>query len=145
MVLQSLQLLGAEVEGPTTAEFNGIRGLEMWPRVAWSPLWALTLDDLETKLGVVHIGRCGRGGRGRRGLERSPSLAQRQQPSSSCIPTAHTHPEPVPPPPCPPRSDAALVVRAPDARLSSLDLQRGALVVEGPPGAVIDISGLVVE
>lgn len=45
-----LQALGARVEGPMPASFAGIRGLQLWPRVAWSPLWALGWDELEEKV-----------------------------------------------------------------------------------------------
>lgn len=46
---QMLEALGARVDGPRPAEFNGIAGLELWPRVTWSPLWAACWDDLAAK------------------------------------------------------------------------------------------------
>ena len=53
-----LQAQGARVDGPQTVEFNGIKGLHLWPRVAWSPLFATSWDDLEQKVACskVHIG-----------------------------------------------------------------------------------------
>lgn len=42
-------------------------------------------------------------------------------------------------------SDSALVITAPDANIRSLDLKKGALVIDGVPGAEIVIDGLVVE
>ena len=57
---QMLQALGARVEGPQDAAFNGIAGLHLWPRVTWTPLFAASWDDLEARLGPhperVHIG-----------------------------------------------------------------------------------------
>ena len=43
---RSLQMLGATVEGPEPREFNGL-AVELWPRVSWSPLFALTFADLQ--------------------------------------------------------------------------------------------------
>ncbi len=40
---------------------------------------------------------------------------------------------------------SALVLRAPDVEIKSLDLQRGALVVDGVAGAAITVDGLNVE
>lgn len=46
-----LQTLGAQIEEPTEElEFNGIKGLKLWPRITWSPLFALTFDDLASKV-----------------------------------------------------------------------------------------------
>ena len=42
---RSLQLVGADVEGPVDATFNGL-DVELYPRVSWTPLFALTFDDL---------------------------------------------------------------------------------------------------
>ena len=46
------------MDGPQAVEFNGIPGLHLWPRVAWSPLFATSWDDLEQKVACsqVHIG-----------------------------------------------------------------------------------------
>ena len=41
-------MLGASVEGPEQREFNGL-SVELWPRVSWSPLFALTFADLEAR------------------------------------------------------------------------------------------------
>ncbi|PSC70970.1 UDP-sugar pyrophosphorylase 1 [Micractinium conductrix] len=82
-----LQALGARVDGPAPApEFNGLKGLELWPRVTWSPLWATCWDDVEAHVTAagLHVG-----------------------------------------------ADATLVINAPDATIRSLDLQRGALVIDG--------------
>lgn len=56
--LQMLRMLGAAVADPTPVEFNGIAGLELWPRVSLSPLFAATFDELEAKVSCseVHIG-----------------------------------------------------------------------------------------
>ena len=43
---RALQMLGASVEGPEQRELNGLP-VELWPRVSWSPLFALTFADLE--------------------------------------------------------------------------------------------------
>ncbi|PRW45148.1 UDP-sugar pyrophosphorylase 1 [Chlorella sorokiniana] len=53
-----LQALGARIDGPQPAEFNGIKDLELWPCVAWSPLWACSWDDVEAKVTAskLHIG-----------------------------------------------------------------------------------------
>jgi UDP-sugar pyrophosphorylase len=46
-----LKTIGVEVASPSPApEFNGLKGLEMWPRVCWSPLWAVTFQDLKDKI-----------------------------------------------------------------------------------------------
>lgn len=41
-----LQMLGAHIEGPEQREFNGLR-VDLWPRVSWSPSFAMTFADLE--------------------------------------------------------------------------------------------------
>lgn len=41
-----LQMLGAQIGGPEQREFNSLQ-VEMWPRVSWSPSFALTFADLE--------------------------------------------------------------------------------------------------
>ena len=41
-----LQMLGAQIGGPEQREFNGLQ-VELWPRVSWSPSFALTFADLE--------------------------------------------------------------------------------------------------
>lgn len=53
-----LQALGATVDGPLPATFNGIHNLELWPRVTWSPMFAVSWDELESKVAAaeVHIG-----------------------------------------------------------------------------------------
>jgi hypothetical protein len=45
---RTLQQLGANVAGPTPREFNGLQ-IDLWPRVSWSPLFALTWDDVEAR------------------------------------------------------------------------------------------------
>ena len=48
---RSMRILGAHVADPTgPLEFNGLKNLELWPRIAWTPLWALTFDDLRKKI-----------------------------------------------------------------------------------------------
>ncbi len=52
------QALGAKIDGPETVSFNGLEGLELWPRITWTPLFALTWDDLEVEspaLFGIHI------------------------------------------------------------------------------------------
>lgn len=95
-----LEIVGARVGAPRPAEFNGIRGLQLWPRVAWSPLWAACFDDLEAKVAGAGV-----------------SIG----------------------------SDAALVIAAPGARLQSLELARGALVLEGAAGAEVVVDSLRVD
>ena len=45
---RTLQQLGADVAGPTQREFNGLT-VDLWPRVSWSPLFALTFDEVEAR------------------------------------------------------------------------------------------------
>jgi UDP-sugar pyrophosphorylase len=40
---------GAEIEGPKLQTFNG-QEVEVWPRVVWSPKWALTFSDVKKKI-----------------------------------------------------------------------------------------------
>eukprot|EP00891_Asterochloris_glomerata_P001430 jgi/Astpho2/1430/e_gw1.00025.17.1_t len=52
-------LVGADVDGPVDATFNGL-DVELYPRVSWTPLFALTFDDLRHRLPEpqdVHISR----------------------------------------------------------------------------------------
>lgn len=42
----ALRMAGATVEGPEPREFNGLT-LDLWPRVSWSPFFALTFSDLQ--------------------------------------------------------------------------------------------------
>ena len=39
-------MLGAHVGGPQQATFNGLQ-LDFYPRVTWSPFFALTVDDVK--------------------------------------------------------------------------------------------------
>lgn len=39
-------MLGAQVDGPQQATFNGLH-LDFYPRVVWSPFFAITTDDLQ--------------------------------------------------------------------------------------------------
>lgn len=43
---RTLQMLGATIEGPESRSFNGL-DVQLWPRVSWSPLFALTIADLQ--------------------------------------------------------------------------------------------------
>jgi len=47
------------VAGPTPREFNGLQ-IDLWPRVSWSPLFALTWDDVEARpsWNVSHAKAC---------------------------------------------------------------------------------------
>ena len=45
---RTLQQLGASIGAPTPRDFNGLH-LDLWPRVSWSPLFALTFDDVEVQ------------------------------------------------------------------------------------------------
>ncbi len=45
---RTLQQLGADVAGPTQREFNGLT-VDLWPRVSWSPLFALTFEEVEAR------------------------------------------------------------------------------------------------
>lgn len=42
----TLKMVGATIEGPEPREFNGL-SIDLWPRVSWSPFFALTFADLE--------------------------------------------------------------------------------------------------
>lgn len=93
--------LGAHIDEPqTTVEFNEIKGLRLWPRVTWSPLFAVTFDDIERKINCpeVHIGR-----------------------------------------------DTAMVIRAPDLHIMSLELRSGALMIDSPPGSDVVVQNMIVE
>jgi len=47
---EMLKILGAAVDPAQQGlEFNGMKGLPLWPRVVWSPLFASTFDDLEVR------------------------------------------------------------------------------------------------
>ena len=55
-----LQTLGVSVGPPSEAAFNGIQGLEFWPRVVWRPSWAVGFSALKQRLArpeAVTIGR----------------------------------------------------------------------------------------
>ena len=39
-------MLGAQIDGPQQATFNGLH-LDFYPRVTWSPFFAMTIDDLK--------------------------------------------------------------------------------------------------
>ena len=39
-------MLGAQVDGPQPATFNDL-DLDFFPRVVWSPFFAITTDDLQ--------------------------------------------------------------------------------------------------
>lgn len=39
-------MLGAQVDGPQQATFNGLH-LDFYPRVTWSSFFAMTTDDLK--------------------------------------------------------------------------------------------------
>lgn len=43
-----LQMLGVHIEGPEQREFNGLK-VDLWPRVSWSPSFAITFADLEVQ------------------------------------------------------------------------------------------------
>lgn len=43
---RALQMLGVHVGGPRQATFNGLH-LDLYPRVTWSPLFAMTIDDIK--------------------------------------------------------------------------------------------------
>ncbi|KAL3138028.1 hypothetical protein ABBQ38_005262 [Trebouxia sp. C0009 RCD-2024] len=45
---RALQMLGAQVDGPQQATFNDLH-LDFYPRVVWSPFFAITTDDLKAK------------------------------------------------------------------------------------------------
>ena len=85
---EMMRMIGVSVDSPKRpVTYNGISDLYLWPRVVWSPLFALTFDDLEEKLPgrkQIHIGE-----------------------------------------------DSSMVILAPNTRISSLNLQKGAIVVKG--------------
>lgn len=55
---RALQILGAEVDGPSSRDFNGLT-VDLWPRVSWSPHFAVTFADLKSKIHSesVHISK----------------------------------------------------------------------------------------
>ena len=53
-------MIGCTVDTPdSTVSFNNIDNLTLWPRVSWSPLFALTIQDLKERIHgqAVHIGK----------------------------------------------------------------------------------------
>ncbi|KAG0485292.1 hypothetical protein HPP92_009371 [Vanilla planifolia] len=44
-----LRKAGVQVGGPETAVFNG-QEVDVWPRVAWKPKWAVTFSDVKKKV-----------------------------------------------------------------------------------------------
>ncbi|KAK9821196.1 hypothetical protein WJX74_008774 [Apatococcus lobatus] len=46
---RTLQQLGAQVGEPDQCNFNGL-DVELWPRISWSPTFALTLAQLKSKM-----------------------------------------------------------------------------------------------
>lgn len=56
---EMLRLIGCTVDAPEhTVSFNNIENLTLWPRVSWSPLFAVTIQDLKEHIKGhgVHIG-----------------------------------------------------------------------------------------
>ena len=51
---RALQGLGATIDGPLKREYNEL-SVELWPRVSWSPLFALTISDLKARLSLSLI------------------------------------------------------------------------------------------
>lgn len=51
---RTLQMLGATIEGPESRSFNGL-DVQLWPRVSWSPLFALTIADLQEKINAKRL------------------------------------------------------------------------------------------
>ena len=43
---RTLQRLGAQIGDPDQCVFNGLK-VDLWPRISWSPLFALTLAQLK--------------------------------------------------------------------------------------------------
>ena len=41
-------MLGADIPSPEHVEFNGLK-VDMWPRISWSPLWALTFSQIQVR------------------------------------------------------------------------------------------------
>lgn len=55
-----LRMIGCTVDTPdNTVSFNNIHNLTLWPRISWSPLFALTIADLKERIHGegVHIGK----------------------------------------------------------------------------------------
>ncbi|EIE22423.1 UDP-sugar pyrophosphorylase 1 [Coccomyxa subellipsoidea C-169] len=50
----ALRMAGARIEGPEPREFNGL-SVDLWPRVSWSPFFALTFSDLEAKIDAASV------------------------------------------------------------------------------------------
>ena len=49
---RALQSLGATVDGPESRTFNEL-DVQLWPRLSWSPLFAVTFSDL--KVTAAHL------------------------------------------------------------------------------------------
>lgn len=49
----ALRMAGATIEGPEQRGFNGLT-VDLWPRVSWSPFFAITFADLEVRLACFH-------------------------------------------------------------------------------------------
>ena len=43
-----LQMLGAQIDGPEQREFNGLQ-VDLWPRISWSPSFAISFADLKVQ------------------------------------------------------------------------------------------------
>ncbi|CAL8468610.1 g8150 [Coccomyxa elongata] len=50
----ALRMAGATIEGPEQREFNGLT-VDLWPRVSWSPFFAITFADLEAKVDAEKV------------------------------------------------------------------------------------------
>ena len=69
-VCRTLQMLGADIMGPEQVEFNGLH-VELWPRISWSPRWALTFADIQVPAaGVQSIAEHCTGNEGERARSR---------------------------------------------------------------------------
>ncbi|CAL5221642.1 g3868 [Coccomyxa viridis] len=49
-----LQMLGAQIDGPEQREFNGLQ-VDLWPRISWTPFFAVSFADLEAKVNGPNI------------------------------------------------------------------------------------------
>lgn len=59
---QMLRMLGVDVGEPAHVSFNGLQGLELWPRLVWTPRWAMGFAQLKAR-SLGGGGRHAQGGR----------------------------------------------------------------------------------
>lgn len=54
MLCRALRMLGADVANPEPRVFNDLE-VELWPRVSWSPFFAVTFSDLKVRCSALPL------------------------------------------------------------------------------------------